>query len=559
MPKLRYFVIVVLLGVLALSVINLTHNSESGKTSSGEDRGARLISVKSLLTEMIDRDLITHYPDAEFRLKQESSYNRASDDPQNPETWFLNHDFNSNKKDKNFIRIEETANGNEWVLMDAKGPGALVRTWMPWKNDKKATTNSIIRFYIDGAKEPVLEGNMFELLNGKGAIPFPLAHESLRSAVSFYPIPYAKGLKITVSERPFFYQMTYREYNKTAKVESYSAAEFTAAIPLMEKVAKQLNAPYKAVEGQVNAIAGTLNNGEEKSLDIDTGSSAINELSLKLNDYSDKNITRSVVLKIEFDGQQTVYTPISEFFGTGVGLNPFEGWYRTVTKAGKLTTRWVMPFQKTAKVSILNMSNKPVDFTLQVKVTDRKWDDSSLYFHASWRGEYPVATRPFSDWNYVKLSGRGVYVGDTLTIWNPIARWWGEGDEKIYVDGETFPSIFGTGTEDYYGYSWGGISTDFYQHPFHAQPASNVYNQLNRKETNERNTQGYSVETRTRSLDTMPFSKSLTLDMEVWHWKDVEMGYAVGAYWYGDLATKNNGETNVTNAPKLTELESKLD
>lgn len=554
----RKFIIAVLIGLLTLSIINFVSSPQLSKSAGDEEAEKRPISVKTLLEEMADRGAISQYPATEFRLKQQSSYNRASNDPKNDETWFLNRDFNGNKKDKNFIRVEDTTHGKEWVLMDEKGPGALVRTWMPWRNDKKATTNSIIRFYVDGATTPTLEGNMFKLLNGSGDIPFPLAHESLRSAVSFYPIPYAKSLKITVSERPFFYQMTYREYEKSATVQSFSKAEFTSAQVVMEKVAKQLNDPQKLIDGQVHAIAGTLGLSEEKSLDISADSANIKELSLKLNDYSNKNITRSVVLKIEFDGQQTVYSPISEFFGTGVGLNPFEGWYRSVSKGGKLTTRWVMPFKKSAKVSIVNLSDKPVDFSLQVKVADHKWTDNTLYFHASWRGEYPVATRPFSDWNYVTLGGRGVYVGDTLTIWNPVERWWGEGDEKIFVDGETFPSIFGTGTEDYYGYSWGGRSTDFYQHPFHAQPASNKYNMLNRKQIDERNTQGYSVETRTRSLDTMPFSTSLKLDMEVWHWKDVDMGYAVGAYWYGDLATKNAGHSNVTEALRLAEMESKL-
>ncbi len=164
-----------------------------------------------------------------------------------------------------------------------------------------------------------------------------------------------------------------------------------------------------------------------------------------------------------------------------------------------------------------------------------------MYFHAGWRGQYPVPTRPYSDWNDVTLKGRGVYVGDTLTIMNPVERWWGEGDEKIFVDGETFPSIFGTGTEDYYAYSWGGRSTDFYEHPFHAQPFSHKYNKLNRKrKIDERNTQGFSTETRTRALDTMPFATSLRLDMEVWSWTDCDMGYGVGMYWYGDADTTSN-------------------
>ena len=164
-----------------------------------------------------------------------------------------------------------------------------------------------------------------------------------------------------------------------------------------------------------------------------------------------------------------------------------------------------------------------------------------MYFHAAWRGQYPVPTRPYSDWNYVTLKGRGVYVGDTLTVMNPVERWWGEGDEKIWVDGEDFPSIFGTGTEDYYAYSWGGVSTDFYEHPFHAQPRCHIYNKLNRK-TNAMSAtrRATAPKPARRSLDTMPFGSSLQLDMEVWSWTDCDMGYGVGTYWYGDAATTSN-------------------
>jgi len=92
----------------------------------------------------------------------------------------------------------------------------------------------------------------------------------------------------------------------------------------------------------------------------------------------------------------------------------------------------------------------------------------------------------------------------------------GEGDEKIWVDGEDFPSIFCTGTDDYYAYSWGGRSTDFYEHPFHAQSRCNVYNKSSRKTADQKSTQGYSTETRSCALDTMPFGSSLQLNMDVW-------------------------------------------
>ena len=140
---------------------------------------------------------------------------------------------------------------------------------------------------------------------------------------------------------------------------------------------------------------------------------------MKLGSYEDPNITRQVVLKMEFDGKETVWCPIGDFFGSGIGLNPLQGWYNTVAEDGTMSCRWVMPYQKGGKVSLVNFSSKPVDAELIVKTGDWKRDYRSMYFHAGWRGQYPVKTRPRSDWNYVTLKGRGVYVGDTLTIMNP--------------------------------------------------------------------------------------------------------------------------------------------
>ena len=522
--------ILLILGIATLSACSQPEKAEP-------------ISIESLLTEMIDRDAVSRFPQKNFRLKQESSYNRASKTPRDTVGWFTNKDFNRKEGDHNFLRVEEHNGEQEWVILDHQGPGAIVRTWMPYKNPKDPTTTAIIKIYLDGATEPVLEGNMLGLLNGTGLFPFPFAHKSLRSSVSFFPIPYAKSCKITVTEQPFFYQITFREYDEGTAIKTFTMEDFEAAKAQTAQSGKLLLAPDNTVEGEMLELNQTLANGAEEAVSLPEGTSAIRNLSLKLGSYADSTVTRSVVLKIEFDGQQTVWCPIGDFFGSGVGLNPFQAWYRTVADDGTMYCRWVMPYQKSGKISVLNLGDKPVDIELKAVVGDYSWDENSMYFNAAWRGQYPVPTRPFSDWNYVTLKGRGVYVGDALTVWNPVKRWWGEGDEKIWVDGEDFPSIFGTGTEDYYGYSWGGMSNDFYEHPFHAQPASNIYNKNNRKTEAEfgvRNTQKYSTETRTRALDVMPFGSSLQLDMEVWSWTECDMEYGVGVYWYGDVATTSN-------------------
>ena len=500
----------------------------------------KTITINTLLNEMIDRNAIARFPEPTYKLKQVSSYNRASISPKDSIDWFKNKDYNSNKKDSNFVRIEENNGQKEWVLMDEKGPGTIVRFWMPFNYAKANKPNYIIKFYLDGSDKPALEGNLPNLLNGTGQIPFPLAHKSLLSAVSFFPIPYAKSCKVTVTKQPYFYQLTYRKYIDGTKVKTLTMKDFNKEKSLITKVCNTLLSPESNTLDKTIEQKQTITAGKEESVNLPDRTSAIKALSIKLDNYTDSTITQSVILKIEFDGKKTVWCPIGDFFGTGIGLHPFKGWYRTVAEDGTLYSRWIMPYQHKAKITLVNLSKHSIDYEMKVTVEDWNWDDRSMYFYAGFRQQYPVPTRPFSDWNYITLKGRGVYVGDALTIMNPVKKWWGEGDEKIWVDGENFPSLFGTGTEDYYGYSWGGKSTDFYEHPFHAQPRSNKYDKLHRKNTNERNSQGLSTETRTRSLDGIPFNNSLKLDMEVWSWTDCNMYYSVGVYWYGNAEIQFN-------------------
>ncbi len=142
-----------------------------------------------------------------------------------------------------------------------------------------------------------------------------------------------------------------------------------------------------------------------------------------------------------------------------------------------------------------------------------------MHFHTAWRHAAGLKTPPPSDWNFVKLAGCGVYVGDTLALFNPIATWYGEGDEKIWVDGEAFPSHVGTGTEDYYGYSY--APKPVHNTPFCGEPRMD-----------QPMTQGHNTSTRTRNLDGIPFRRSLQFDMELISWKPTTLTYAATTYWY---------------------------
>ena len=143
-----------------------------------------------------------------------------------------------------------------------------------------------------------------------------------------------------------------------------------------------------------------------------------------------------------------------------------------------------------------------------------------MHFHAKWRAQFDVPTRPMIDWNYLTAKGKGVFAGVAFAIDNPVKDWWGEGDEKIYVDGETFPSHFGTGTEDYYGYAW--CWPALFTHAYHTQPRCDGPGNYGRTSVN-----------RFHILDHIPFTKDFKFDMELWHWHETcKVNMAVIAYWY---------------------------
>jgi len=127
----------------------------------------------------------------------------------------------------------------------------------------------------------------------------------------------------------------------------------------------------------------------------------------------------------------------------------------------------------------------------------------------------------------VTLEGEGVLAGTGVTLFNTARAWWGEGDEKIFVDGEAFPSFIGTGSEDYYGYAWS--NPNVFTHPFLAQPVGEGASR-----------EGVAVNIRYRALDRIPFRSNLRFDMELWHWADTVIDYAPSACWY----MKPGGRTN---------------
>jgi hypothetical protein len=234
---------------------------------------------------------------------------------------------------------------------------------------------------------------------------------------------------------------------------------------------------------------------------------------------------RGLIVKMTFDGTQTVWAPLSDFAGAGMGAPKVNTYYLSADGNGDVVMRFIMPYKTSGKLEIENMTSIPASVTTSVSISDWKWLDNTLYFHAGWRQQRGLETNAGLDYNMATITGRGVFKGDVLSLYNHSKRWYGEGDEHIWVDDEKFPSHFGCGTEDYYNTTFAPIHVYFL--PFGGAP----------REDNEAS-RGYNTFLRTRNLDVIPFKNKLKFEFELISWDGGLVDYSSTVYWYGDLDSK---------------------
>ncbi len=177
---------------------------------------------------------------------------------------------------------------------------------------------------------------------------------------------------------------------------------------------------------------------------------------------------RSLVLRAWWDGaaEPAVEVPLGDFFANGWGaFAQVSSAMVAVNPHGGFNCYWPMPFRTGARLSVENLGEAAATLYFQVDYEIEEQpgeevgpetgrDDRSAYFHAQFRRSNPLPerqTHPLLD----EIEGRGHYVGTYLAWATNSPGWWGEGELKFYLDGDQeFPTICGTGTEDYFGGAW---------------------------------------------------------------------------------------------------------
>jgi len=166
---------------------------------------------------------------------------------------------------------------------------------------------------------------------------------------------------------------------------------------------------------------------------------------------------RRLILRAYWDGEEnpSIETPYGDFFANGwcerCNINSLP---LAVNPAGGMNAYWEMPFRKSAKLTIENVGPEEVVLYYQIDYTLTTVPADAAYFHAEWRRSNPLV---YMDVHTLldNVRGKGQYVGTYLAWQVNNSGWWGEGEMKFYLDGDTeFPSICGTGTEDYFGGAW---------------------------------------------------------------------------------------------------------
>ena len=260
-----------------------------------------------------------------------------------------------------------------------------------------------------------------------------------------------------------------------------------------------------------------------------TGPGCIRHIWITLRNR-DRYHLRKVVLRIYWDSETTpsVEVPFGDFFGMGHAVaHHFTSIPLTTTCDRGFNSYFPMPFNSKARIEIENPCEIKIPafyYHIDYEVYNHPQENVG-YFHAQWHREAPCQRMPAEinldgKENYVILEagGRGHFVGCCLFVHALEGGWWGEGDDMIFVDNDTWPpSLHGTGTEDFFGSAW-GFNREF-AGPYHGLP-------LKDDEHNKYCAYRFFIE------EAIPFQKSIRVSIEHGNANDRGDDYSSVAYWY---------------------------
>lgn len=289
--------------------------------------------------------------------------------------------------------------------------------------------------------------------------------------------------------------------------------------------------------------------GETRTIAEISGSGIINHIWITMAPGPDRLCRNDVIIRMYWDGNDypSVESPIGPFFGQGWDEQYNYAAFPLSAGPGNgtgLSSYFIMPFAKGARIEIENQTNETIgSFYFYVDYLElKKFPNDMGRFHAWYNHELTEALpEGETEWgatgkegenktgenNYVfaDIQGKGHFVGINYYVHCPTTMWYGEGDDMWFIDGESVPSMIGTGTEDFFNTSW--CPKEVFSHPYFGYPrVNNDFGWLGR-------THAY----RFFINDPVFFEKSLKGTIEHGHNNNLTLDIATVAYWYQDKAS----------------------
>jgi hypothetical protein len=326
------------------------------------------------------------------------------------------------------------------------------------------------------------------------------------------------------------------------------ASEFSELATIRPEVKSRRVSSYDRSGGNGDNISGLPDGAKVNIMDV-KGAGEITHIWITLAPGAEKLNRNDVIIRMFWDGNSfpSVEAPIGPFFGNGWGEV-----YNFVSAPLAVTPGWgksyvsyfAMPFSTGARIEIENQSGQKIDalyFNIDYEELPQLPAGAGR-FHAWYNHELtPALPEGENEWsllgpqgkntegkgNYVfaDIKGRGHFVGANYYVNCPSTMWYGEGDEMVFLDGDTHPTLNGTGTEDYFNTSWS--PKELFQHPYFG------YARVN----NGTGWLGRTHVYRFHIADPIYFEKSCRFTIEHGHNNNLTLDLASVAYWYQDTAS----------------------
>ena len=474
-----------------------------------------------LINRLTDMEHLATLPAPGEKCAQWSSYDRRSKYDEASGKYI---DWSANGDGTGIIRKED----GKLVFAEMEGPGVIWRIWSALAKEGH------VKIYLDGAEEPAVDLPFIGYFNRKNE-PFThpaLVHMTARGQNCYVPIPFQKSCKITAEgDWGRYYHFTYTTYPKGTILPTFKRNLWPAESKELDRANRILTrcgvdpAGQRPGQATIEQEGMTVAPGSTATVARLRGKRAITALRVSMDlpeSPEDRDVLRELVLSISWDGESrpSVWVPLGDFFGTAAGVNKYKSLPLGMTDEG-FYCYWYMPFKKSALIKLTNEGDKKRTAAFTITHAPLTKPIKNLgRFHAKWHRDAFLPEDPERraiDWTMLKTKGRGRYCGVMLHVWNPRGGWWGEGDEKFFVDGEKFPSTIGTGSEDYFGYAW--CNPTLFTNCYHNQTIS-------------MGNRGHVSVNRWHITDNVPFQESFEAAIEKYYPNSKPTLYAATSYWY---------------------------